>query len=540
MAEVKTRWSRGVESQDERLSTPRCEPRVEQRMPIDRPLRLIRRDAIAHILRIHVPFGNETTTIDESLRSRVMAQIERYEVLTIGSGEAGKYMAWTMAKAGHRTAVIERKLVGGSCPNIACLPSKNIIHSAKVASLAGRAEEFGLELGSLSVNMQGVQRRKRKMVADLIDLHIDRYTSSGAELIMGSARFVGPRTVEVSLSSGGTRVIAGERVFLNLGTHAAIPDVPGLMESQPMTHVEALDLDRLPEHLVVLGGGYVGLELAQAFRRFGSRVTVFEIGPQLAGQEDGDVAGALMDLFQDEGIQVLLRTEVRQVEGRSGQKIRVHCRGANGEQIIEATDLLVAAGRTPNARGIGLDQAGVELDGKGYVKVNERLETTASNIWAMGDCAGSPHFTHVAFDDFRIVRDNLGGGHRTTRNRLVPFCIFTDPELARVGLNELEAKNRGLEYRVAKMPMGAVLRTRTLSEPRGFMKILIDADSDRILGFTAFGVEASEPMSIVQTAMLAELPYTALRDAIFTHPTVAEGLTVLLSNVAAKGVRRAA
>jgi pyruvate/2-oxoglutarate dehydrogenase complex dihydrolipoamide dehydrogenase (E3) component len=240
-----------------------------------------------------------------------MAQTERYEVLTIGSGEAGKYMAWTMAKAGHRTAVIERKLVGGSCPNIACLPSKNIIHSAKVASLAGRAEEFGLELGSWSVNMQGVQRRKRKMVADLIDLHVDRYTSSGAELIMGSARFVGPRTVEVSLNSGGTRVIAGERVFLNLGTHAAIPDVPGLMESQPMTHVEALDLDRLPEHLVVLGGGYVGLELAQAFRRFGSRVTVCEIGPQLAGQEDGDVAGALMDLFQDEGIQVLLHTEVR-------------------------------------------------------------------------------------------------------------------------------------------------------------------------------------------------------------------------------------
>ncbi|PYX44131.1 MAG: mercuric reductase, partial [Acidobacteria bacterium] len=218
-----------------------------------------------------------------------MPQTERYEVLIVGSGEAGKYMAWTMAGAGHRTAVIERKLVGGSCPNIACLPSKNIIHSAKVASFARRAEEFGLELGSLSVNMAGIQRRKRKMVEDLIQLHLDRYKASGAELIMGSACFVGPRTVEVSLSGGSTRVIAGERVFLNLGTHAVIPDVPGLRESEPMTHVEALDLDRLPEHLVVLGGGYVGLELAQAFRRFGSRVTVIEREPQLASREDSDV-----------------------------------------------------------------------------------------------------------------------------------------------------------------------------------------------------------------------------------------------------------
>ena len=356
---------------------------------------------------------------------------------------------------------------------------------------------------------------------------------------MGSARFVDPRTVEVSLSGGSTRVIAGERVFLNLGTHAVIPDVPGLRESEPMTHVEALDLDRLPEHLVVLGGGYVGLEMAQAFRRFGSRVTVIEREPQLASREDSDVGAALLALFGDEGIEVLLQTEVQRVQGRSGQKIRLDCQNGNGRTVIEATDVLVAAGRTPNTDGVGLDQTGVELDERAYVRVNERLETTAPNIWAMGDCAGSPHFTHVAFDDFRIVRDNLGGGHRTTRNRLVPFCIFTDPELARVGLNESEAKSRGLEYRVAKMPMGAVLRTRTLSEPRGFMKMLIEADSDRILGFTAFGIEVSEPMSIVQTAMLAELPYTALRDAIFTHPTIAEGLTVLLSSVATNDARRA-
>jgi pyruvate/2-oxoglutarate dehydrogenase complex dihydrolipoamide dehydrogenase (E3) component len=469
-----------------------------------------------------------------------MPETERYDALIIGSGEAGKYMAWTMAKAGHSTAVIERKLVGGSCPNIACLPSKNIIRSAKVASFAKRAKEFGLEIGSPATNMAGVQRRKRKMVADLIQVHLDRYKASGAELVMGTARFVAPRTVEVSLNAGGSRTILGERVFLNLGTHASIPDVPGLAASQPMTHVEALDLDRLPEHLIVMGGGFVALELSQAMRRFGSRVTVIEKNRQLAGKEDSDVGAALLELFRDEGIEVLLETAILKVEGRSGQQVRVDVRDAKGERVIEGSDLLVATGRTPNTRGIGLDQAEVEVDARGYIKVNDELETTASNVWAMGDCAGSPHFTHVAFDDFRIVRDNLNGGNRTTKNRLIPFCIFTDPELARVGLNESEAKSRGIAYRVANMPMASILRTQTLSERRGFVKMLIDANSDRILGFTVLGVEASELLAAVQTAMLGNLPYTALRDAIFTHPTVAEGLTVLLANVAAKETRQAA
>ena len=287
----------------------------------------------------------------------------------------------------------------------------------------------------------------------------------------------------------------------------------------------------MPAHLIVLGGGYVGLELAQAMRRFGSEVTVIDRGPQLASREDPDVGAALGELFRDEGIQVLLKTEVRHVGGRSGNRIQVRVVGANGDRTIEGSDLLVAAGRTPNTQGIGADLAGVELNSRGYVKVNERLETTAPSVWAMGDCAGSPQFTHVAFDDFRIVRDNLNGGNRTTHNRLIPFCMFTDPELARVGLNESEAKARGIAYRTARMPMAAVLRTRTLSEPRGFMKMLIDERSDRILGFTVFGTEASELMTTVQTAMLGELPFTALRDALFTHPTAAEGLTMLLASV---------
>ncbi len=469
-----------------------------------------------------------------------MPDIEKYEVLVIGSGESGKNLAWTMAGAGHRTAVVERKLIGGSCPNIACLPSKNIIHSAKVASLARRGPEFGLEFRSLEINMADVQRRKRKMVENMLKIHLNRYRATGAELIMGTARFVAFRTVEVSPADGGTRVIAGDRVFLNLGSRAASPDVPGLAASQPMAHVEALDLDRLPGHLIVLGGGYVGLELAQAMRRFGSRVTVIEKGKQLATREDPDVGSALLELFRSEGIDVLLGTEIQRVEGRSGDRIRVHLKDNKGERTLQGSDLMVAAGRMPNTRGIGLEQAGIELDSRGYVKVNERLETTAPNVWAMGDCAGSPQFTHVAFDDFRIVRDNLNGGARTTRNRLVPFCMFTDPELARVGLNESEADARGLKYRLVKIPMSVVLRTSTLSEPRGFLKMLIDARSDRILGFTAFGVEASELMAAVQTAMMGDLSYALLRDAMFTHPTIAEGLTVLLANVPAQEARQAA
>lgn len=460
-----------------------------------------------------------------------MPDVDSYEVLVLGSGEAGKYLAWTMAAAGRRTAVVERKLIGGSCPNIACLPSKNMIHSARVKSLAARASAFGLDAGPIGTNMEAVQQRKRAMVDALIGVHVGRYDAAGVELIMGNARFVAPRTVEVHREGAATRVISGERVFLNLGTRATLPDVPGLSDAMPMTHVEALELDRVPEHLIVLGGGYVGLELAQAMRRFGAEVTVIERGPQLAGREDPDVGAALLELFRDEGIRVLLQADARQVSGRSGDGIRVRTGGANGDQTLDGTDLLVAAGRTPNTQDLGAELAGVELDARGYVEVNERLETTAPDVWALGDCAGSPQFTHVAFDDFRIVRDNLNGGSRTTRNRLVPFCMFTDPELARVGLNESEAKSQRVAYRTAQLPMAAVLRTRTTSEPRGFMKMLIEDGSDRILGFTVFGAEASELMATVQTAMLGDLPFTALRDALFTHPTAAEGLTVLLADV---------
>lgn len=459
--------------------------------------------------------------------------VEHYQNVVIGSGEPGKYLAWTLAKAGQKTVVVERSMVGGSCPNVACLPSKNVIYSAKVFSLAGRAAEFGITAQQPKIDMAGVTRRKRQMIDGLMELHRHQFQSSGAELLMGEARFVGPKTVSVSLKEGSPRLLKGDRVFIAVGTRAALPAVPGLADAKPMTHVEALDLTRLPEHLVVLGGGYVGLEFAQALCRFGSRVTIVQRGSKLLDREDADVSAALSQLMADEGIEVLLNTELLQVAGHSGDHLRLELRLAGNARSIEATDLLVATGRTPNTDRLDAVQAGVELDARGYVRVNERLETTAPEVWAMGECAGSPQFTHVGFDDFRVVRDNLAGGNRTTRNRLIPYCLFTDPELAHVGLTESEATTKAIPYRLLKVPMDLVLRTRTISETRGFAKALI-ADDDRILGFTAFGAEASEMLAAVQTAILGRLSYTVLRDGIFTHPTVAEGLTVLFAQAPSK------
>ncbi len=457
--------------------------------------------------------------------------VERVDVLVLGSGEGGKYLAWHMAKAGHRTVVVERRWIGGSCPNVNCLPSKSEVWSAKIATLVKHAAEFGMVTGSAVVDMVRVRERKRHMVDGLIAMHLERYKASGAELVMGTGHFVAPKTLEVRLNDGGTRVLSGDRVFLDVGTHATIPPIPDLAAAAPLTHIEALELDRVPPYLIVLGGGYVGLELAQTYRRFGSRVTIVEQGPRLAGREDPDVADAIARIFSDEGIEVLVAAETRRVKGRSGQGVSVTVRTAQGDRTIEGSDILVAAGRTPNTAAIGLDKAGIELDAHGYVAVNDRLETSAPEVWALGDCAGSPQFTHVSFDDFRVIRDNLAGANRSTRDRLVPFCMFTDPPLARVGLSEAEAHRRGIGVRVAKLPMRAVLRTWTISESRGFMKALVDSHGDRILGFTMLGPEAGEVMAAVQTAMLAGLPYTGLRDAILTHPTMAEGLTTLFASV---------
>jgi pyruvate/2-oxoglutarate dehydrogenase complex dihydrolipoamide dehydrogenase (E3) component len=460
-----------------------------------------------------------------------MPQSEQFEVLVVGSGTGGKLIAWHMAQSERRTAVVERRWVGGSCPNIACMPSKNEISSARTAHLARHGGQYGTVTGSVTVDMATVRRRKREMVERQIAQHMQLYRTSGAELIMGSGRFLAPKTLEVKLNDGGTRVLAADKVFLNVGTHAAIPNVPGLEEARPLTHVEALELDYLPEHLIVIGGGYSGLELAQAYRRFGGDVTIIESGPQLLAREDIDVSREMRRILSNEGIQILVEAELLQVRGRSGDKVTVTVRTPSGERHLDGSDILVAAGRIPNTGGIGLEEAGVELDGRGYIRVNGRLETSAPDVWAVGECAGSPQFTHISEDDFRIIRDNLAGGNRNTGDRLVPYSMFTDPPLARVGLSEGEAERQGVIVRVAKLPMDSVLGAQATDQRQGFMKALVGDSHDRILGFTMIGAAAGEVMAAVQTAILAGLSYSILADADFAHPTMAEGLSSLFSSV---------
>jgi pyruvate/2-oxoglutarate dehydrogenase complex dihydrolipoamide dehydrogenase (E3) component len=457
--------------------------------------------------------------------------IEQFKNVIIGSGEGGKVLAWHLAQSGESTVVVERRWIGGSCPNTNCLPSKNEIWSAKVADLLHQASHFGAVVGSLSIDMSAVLKRKRAMVEGLIQMHLDRYRATGAKLLMGTAKCTGARIFEVQLNDGGSCTLAGERVFLNLGTRASMPLVPGLVEASPLTHIEMLELDRLPVHLIVIGGGYVGLEFAQAYRRFGSQVTIIQRGPQVLAQQDPDLVSELTQIFSAEGIEILTSAEVLGVSGRSGEHVGITVRNSTGERVVEGSHILVATGRTPNTDGMDLEVAGVEVDSRGYLRVNDRLETTAPQVWAIGECAGSPQFTHVSLDDFRIIRDNLSGGKRSTRDRLIPSCLYTDPPVAHIGLSEMEAKSLGVDVRVAKIPMPAVLRTRTLDETRGFMKALVDPRDNRILGFTMIGPEAGEVMAVVQTAMLAKLSFLTLRDAILAHPTMAEGLNVLFSSI---------
>jgi pyruvate/2-oxoglutarate dehydrogenase complex dihydrolipoamide dehydrogenase (E3) component len=466
-------------------------------------------------------------------RDQVMGmEAERYDAVILGGGNGGMYLAWHLAESGQRVAVVERRWIGGSCPNVNCLPSKNEIWSAKVADLVKNASMFGAGADSVQVDMTRVRERKRDMVDYMIAGTLKQYENTGAELIMGRGRFVAPRTISVRLNDGGRRALTGERMFLNLGTHAAIPDVPGLRAARPMTSIEALDLDYIPPHLIVLGGGYVGLELAQAYRRFGSRVTILQHGPHVVSQEDPDVAVEVRRMLTDDGIDVVECAETVSVRGRSGDEVVIVVQTPRGQQTVDGSDILVATGRVPNTTGIGLDLAGVQLDSHGYLLVNERLETTAPDVWGIGECCShNPQFTHVSYDDFRILRDNLAGGNRSTGDRLVPHCMFTDPELARVGLTEDEAARRGIEVRVARLEMAAVLRTQTTSETRGFMKALVAKDDDSILGFTMFGAQAGEVTAAVQIAMMAGLPYTRIRDAVLAHPTMAEGLGGLFSNV---------
>jgi len=456
-------------------------------------------------------------------------QPEIYDLLILGSGAGSKLLAWTFAGRGERVAVVERKYVGGSCPNIACLPSRNIIHTAQIVHNVRRSEQFGISIDSFRINMPAIRDRKRTMVQGLVDTHLALYKQSGAELVMASGRFLGPKILEATLPDGTKRLLRGKNVVIGTGTHAAIGNIPGLASAKPLTHVEALELDVVPEHLIVIGAGYVGLEFAQAMRRFGSKVTVLDRNDRVLHGEDDDITEGLGSLLQDEGADLVLNAKIKNISGLSGQSVRVTLEQDGVAKSLEGTHLLVAAGRVPNTKDIGLELTGVQLTEHGYIKVNERLQTTAPGVWAVGEVAGSPQFTHISEDDFRVVRDNMLGGSRVTTGRQVPFCIFTDPEFARIGMTEKEAKAKRVAYRLFKIPMTSVLRARSLMETRGLLKCMVERDCDNILGFAALGVGAGEIMGCVQVAMLGRMPYTALREAVLAHPTIPEGLIALFS-----------
>src|SRR3989440_2217953 len=472
------------------------------------------------------------TEITSSPQVLKKSQPEEFDLVILGGGTGSTIAAWTFAGEGKRVAVVDRKYIGGSCPNMACRPSKNIIHSAKVVDYFRRSKEFGIAHDGFTIEMSGVRERKRRMVRDLNDMYMENSRKTGAEFILGTGRFVAPRTVEAVLLDGSTRQLRGTDVIVSTGTRASLEPIPGLVEAQPLTHIEALELGQVPEHLLVIGGGYVGVELSQAMRRFGSRVTVIDRNVRLMSKEDPDICEALRSLLADEGIDILLNARLKQVSGKCGDSVSVVVEQNGIEKVLKGSHVLVATGRKPNTGGLGLELTGVELTDRGYIKVNERLQTTAPGVWAIGEVAGSPQFTHISVDDFRVVHANLTGDNRLTTGRQVPYCLFTDPELARIGLSETEAEAQGIAYRLFKLPMESNLRARTLSETRGFVKVLVEADSDRILGFTAFGVGAGEILAAVQIAMIAGLPYTALRDAVLTHPTLVEGLIPLFSSAA--------
>ncbi len=421
-------------------------------------------------------------------------------------------------------------MIGGTCINVGCIPTKALVKSAKVAELAAHAADFGIGVDRWATDLPHVMAHKRAVVDGMVGLNWDTlHGALGERFLLGEARFVAPRTVEVRVAAtGAVRRISGAKMFINLGAEPAMPSLPGLLDAAPLTSQSALELQRLPEHLVIMGGGYIGVELGQAFRRFGSRVTIIQRAAHLLPDEDIDISEAIEAIFRQDGIVLALRSEVTKVEGRSGEGVRIGVQSADGRRTIEGSDLLVAVGRVPRTRDVGLQDAGVNVDARGFIVVNQRLETSAPSTWALADSAGSPQQTHVALDDYRIVKANVfGNGTRSTADRLIPHTVFIDPELGRIGLTEREARRQGLDIRVAQVPASVVPRARTLTETRGLLKAVVDARSDLILGFAMLAPEAGEVAAVVQMAMLGRLPFTALRDGILSHPTMAEGLNYL-------------
>ncbi|MBX9568949.1 MAG: mercuric reductase [Candidatus Obscuribacterales bacterium] len=455
---------------------------------------------------------------------------EHYDIAVIGGGKAGKTLAMDMAQSGRKTILIERSMIGGSCINVACIPSKTMFRSAKLAQLMRESESFGLNAVSVNPSMENIRAHKRGIVDAMRNANLAKFQESGLTLLMGEAQFVGQKELSVKTEKRIEKLTA-DKIYINTGTRPMMPNIPGLNECQPLTSESIMELDSLPEHLLVYGSGYIGIEFAQMFRRFGVKVTVISRSSQILNQEDADISNEILEILKAEGIEFRLSTEIKAAKRVSPTKIDFDLRSnaGGGNQKISGSHILIAVGRVPNTERLNLNIAGIQTNERGFIKVNEKLETTIRNIWALGDVNGGPQFTHVSLDDYRIVAANMRGGNRTTRDRLIPYTVFIDPELGRVGLTEKDALKAGHDILVAKLPFAAIAGARTRGETKGMMKAIIDNRNSKILGVSVLGAEGGELMAVAQMAIKAGLPYTALRDAIFAHPTMAEGFNQLFS-----------
>jgi pyruvate/2-oxoglutarate dehydrogenase complex dihydrolipoamide dehydrogenase (E3) component len=458
---------------------------------------------------------------------------EHYDAIVIGAGQSGGPLTSALTDHGLKTALIERSKVGGSCVNWGCTPTKTMIGSARVAHMVSRAADYGVNAGQASVDLSVVRRRKRDIVDMFHNGTLDAIESTeGLDLIRGEAAFTGDKTLSVQLHDGGTRELIADRIFINTGTETVIPPIDGLDDVGYLTSTSIMELDTVPQHLIVLGGGYIGLEFSQMFRRFGADVTIINRGERLVSLEDPEISEEVRKILEDDGLTVFLRSTMSKVRQSESAEITATVSTPDGDIEISGSHLLIATGRRPSTEALSLEKTGIELDEKGFIPVNCRLETQVPGIWAIGDVKGGPAFTHISYDDYRIVTENLfGDGEASIEHRVVPYVVFIDPELARVGINEQAARDAGYNIKVASMPMTSVARALETDETRGLMRAVIDGDTDKILGATIFGIRGGEIMSIIQLAMITGTPYTTLRDAPFAHPTVAEALNNLFSQV---------
>jgi pyruvate/2-oxoglutarate dehydrogenase complex dihydrolipoamide dehydrogenase (E3) component len=459
-----------------------------------------------------------------------MTTTQQYDAIVIGSGQAGTPLSTVLAEAGMRTALIEREHVGGTCVNEGCTPTKTMVASGRVAYLARRAADYGVHTGPISVDLRKVRERKRNIVDSFRNGSQSRIEkAANLDLIFGLASFTGPKLVEIRLKDGSQRVISAKCIFINAGTRASHPKLDGLDHIPFLDNASIMELDFVPEHLLILGGGYIALEFGQLFRRFGSRVTILQSAGQLLTREDPDIADEVAKILRQDGVEIVLKAKATRVR-RSDGSIHLEVQQQGNSITLAGSHLLLATGRMPNSDTLNLSAAGIEMNDRGFIQVNDRLETTADGVYALGDIKGGPAFTHISYDDFRIIRANLLQKKTASiANRLVPYTLFIDPQLGRVGLTETDARAQNRNIRVAKLPMTSVARALEVDETRGFMKAIVDAETNQILGAAILGIEGGEVMSAMEIAMMGKLPYTALRDGVFAHPTLAESLNNLFT-----------